>query len=49
MLRERNLARVDVLSAVANRHGFSLLELAVGWLLHRGSVACVMAGVTSPE
>jgi aryl-alcohol dehydrogenase-like predicted oxidoreductase len=49
MLHERNLARVDALAAVASRHGYPLLELAVGWLLHRDSVACVMAGATSPE
>jgi aryl-alcohol dehydrogenase-like predicted oxidoreductase len=49
MLHDRNLARLDALSALANRHGYSLLELAVGWLLYRDSVACVMAGATSPE
>lgn len=49
MLHERNLGRVDALQAVADRHGCSLLDLAVGWLLYRDSVACVMAGATTPE
>lgn len=44
-----NLAAVERLGAVAEKHGRSVLELAFGWLLAQQSVASVIAGATRPE
>ena len=44
-----NLQAVERLEALAARHGRSLVELAVAWLLARPRVASVIAGATSPE
>ncbi|HMK98747.1 MAG TPA: aldo/keto reductase [Acidimicrobiales bacterium] len=44
-----NLQAVERLEALAARHGRSLVELAVAWLLARPCVASVIAGATSPE
>jgi aryl-alcohol dehydrogenase-like predicted oxidoreductase len=42
-----NLARVDRLAELAIRHGISLPDLAIGWLLARPAVGSVIAGATS--
>ncbi len=47
-LTDANLARVERLAAVAARHGRSVLDLAVAWLLAQPAVASVIAGATSP-
>ncbi len=44
-----NMERVERLRAVAERHGHSLLELAIAWLRARDSVISVICGATSPE
>lgn len=41
--------RIDALQAFADRHGISLLELAVGGLAAQPAVASVIAGATRPE
>ena len=46
---EDNLARVEKLSAFADKQGHSLLELAFGWLLSQEGVASAIAGATTPE
>lgn len=43
-----NLARIDRLRAVADRHGRALADLAFGWLLAREIVGSVIAGARSP-
>jgi aryl-alcohol dehydrogenase-like predicted oxidoreductase len=40
---------VEALGELAGRHGHSVLDLAVGWLLSRAPVASVIAGATKPE
>jgi aryl-alcohol dehydrogenase-like predicted oxidoreductase len=42
-------ALVDQLTALAERHGHTLLELAFAWLLSFPAVASVIAGATTPE
>jgi aryl-alcohol dehydrogenase-like predicted oxidoreductase len=44
-----NAAIVEQLSAIAERHGRSILELAFGWLLALRPVASVIAGATTAE
>ncbi len=46
---EKNMDRVDALTAFATEHGHTLLELAMSWLLARPVVASVIAGATKPE
>jgi aryl-alcohol dehydrogenase-like predicted oxidoreductase len=41
------LQTVEGLAALAEKHGQSLLDLALGWLLSRAEVASVIAGATS--
>lgn len=45
----RNWELVEKLGAVADRSGYSMLELAFGWLLAKPLVASVIAGATKPE
>jgi aryl-alcohol dehydrogenase-like predicted oxidoreductase len=40
---------VGRLQAVADDTGHSLVELALGWLLHQNGVAAVLVGATKPE
>ena len=40
---------VGRLQAVADDTGYSLVELALGWLLHQNGVASVLVGATKPE
>ncbi len=49
VLNEATFDRVDALSAWAQQHGHSLLELAFAWLLGRPVVASVIAGATTPQ
>jgi aryl-alcohol dehydrogenase-like predicted oxidoreductase len=44
-----NAALVDRLTALAEGHGHTLLELAFAWLLAFPAVASVIAGATTPE
>jgi aryl-alcohol dehydrogenase-like predicted oxidoreductase len=48
-LTERNWSAVEKLQAFADERGKSLLDLAIGWLLSRPTVASVIAGATTPE
>jgi aryl-alcohol dehydrogenase-like predicted oxidoreductase len=48
-LTDRNFATVDALRGIAQRHGRTLLDLAVSWLLRQAAVASVIAGATSPD
>ncbi len=48
-LSERNLARVEALTAWAEARGHTILELAFAWLLGHPAVSSVIAGATSPE
>jgi aryl-alcohol dehydrogenase-like predicted oxidoreductase len=48
-LTERNWAIVERLAAFCETCGCSLLQLALGWLLHRPAVASVIAGASTPE
>lgn len=48
LLSERTFARLDALSAFADDHGHSLLELAFAWLLGHPAVASVIAGASKP-
>jgi aryl-alcohol dehydrogenase-like predicted oxidoreductase len=48
-LTEANLALAERLEGFAAERGHTLLELALGWLLHRPAVASVIAGATTPE
>jgi aryl-alcohol dehydrogenase-like predicted oxidoreductase len=46
---DANFDYLDKLSAFAESHGHSLLELAFGWLAAQGTVSSVIAGATTPE
>ncbi|RSS78833.1 aldo/keto reductase [Streptomyces sp. WAC06614] len=48
-LTEQRLDAVEALAAVADRHGRSMLELAIGWLAAQPGCASVIAGATSAE
>ncbi|MBL8655025.1 MAG: aldo/keto reductase, partial [Alphaproteobacteria bacterium] len=41
--------RVEALRTLARQSGRRLLELAIGWLLSRPVVACVVAGASKVE
>ena len=46
---EENRAAVEQLAALAARHGRSVVELAIAWLMARPTVASVIAGATSAD
>jgi aryl-alcohol dehydrogenase-like predicted oxidoreductase len=46
---DRMWTTVERLEGFAAEHGYSLLDLAFGWLLSRPAVASVIAGATRPE
>jgi aryl-alcohol dehydrogenase-like predicted oxidoreductase len=46
---ERNWGIVERLEKFAAEHGYSLLEVAFGWLLSKPIVSSVIAGATRPE
>ena len=48
-LTEANWAAIERLDGFCAARGCSLLEVALGWLLHRPAVASVIAGATRPE
>ncbi|RSS42828.1 aldo/keto reductase [Streptomyces sp. WAC07061] len=48
-LTEERLDTVEALAALADRHGRSVLELALGWLSAQPGCSSVIAGATSPE
>ncbi|MEU3778344.1 aldo/keto reductase [Streptomyces sp. NPDC032472] len=48
-LTEERLDTVEALAALADKHGRSLLELAIGWLSAQPGCASVIAGATSAE
>ncbi len=48
-LNAKNFDKLEKLSAYAEDHGHSLLELAFAWLLGHGVVSSVIAGATRPE
>jgi len=48
-LTDDNWTLVERLEGFAAERGHTLLELALGWLLHRPAVASVIAGATRPE
>jgi aryl-alcohol dehydrogenase-like predicted oxidoreductase len=48
-LTDERLAIVAALDTLARTEGHGVLDLAFAWLLARPSVACVIAGATSPE
>ena len=49
IVNERSWKMVEALRGFAERSGHSMLELAYGWLLAKPTVACVMAGASTPE
>ena len=49
MLSERNFETLGKLEAVAEKHGKSMLDLAIGWLASQPHVSSVIAGATKPE
>ncbi|MFF2194188.1 aldo/keto reductase [Streptomyces sp. NPDC058157] len=48
-LTDERLDTVEALAAIAEKHGRTVLELAIGWLSARPGCASVIAGATSPE
>ena len=46
---DENLAKVEKLTAFAEKRGHTLLELAFSWLAAQPTVASVIAGATTPE
>jgi aryl-alcohol dehydrogenase-like predicted oxidoreductase len=48
-ITDRNWRLVEALTALSQKHGRSLIELAFGWLLSHAQVTSVIAGATSPE
>lgn len=48
-LSDERMARVEALADVVRTEGKTLVDLAIGWLLTRDTVASVIAGATSPE
>ena len=49
MLSDANFDRVDALQEFADQRGLTLLQVALGGLASRPSVASVIAGATTPE
>ena len=46
---EEKIDKVEALNELCARYDHSLLDMAMGWLASRPSVASVIAGVTSPQ
>jgi aryl-alcohol dehydrogenase-like predicted oxidoreductase len=49
MLTDESFDRIDTLTAWADKHGHSLLELAFAWLIANPVVSSVIAGATSRQ
>lgn len=48
-LTNERFAKIDRIAQIAERTGFSMVELALGWLAARKPVASVIAGATKPS
>ncbi len=48
-LSDRNFDKIEALSAYAEAHGHTILDLAFAWLLANPVVSSVIAGATRPE
>ncbi|MEU8777535.1 aldo/keto reductase [Streptomyces sp. NPDC048606] len=48
-LTDERLDTVEALAAIGEKHGRTLLELAIGWLIAQPGCASVIAGATSAE
>ncbi len=48
-VQDANWAKVEALRGFADRHGRSLLELAMSWLAAQPTVSSIIAGATKPE
>ncbi len=48
-LNDRHFDMVDQLTPLCEKHGHSLLDLAMGWLAAKPYISCIIAGVTTPE
>jgi aryl-alcohol dehydrogenase-like predicted oxidoreductase len=46
---EKNFTGVEKLSAIADKHGIPLLELALRWCIHQSGVSFVISGVSKME
>ena len=46
---EKNFAGAGKLSAIADKHGIPLLELALRWCIHQSGVSMVVSGVSNIE
>ena len=49
LLTDRTYDRVEALERFASERGHTVVELAIAWLLAKGSVASVIAGATKPD
>jgi aryl-alcohol dehydrogenase-like predicted oxidoreductase len=49
MATEGRFDRIDQLTALAQTHGHTILDLAIGWLLGQPGVSSVLTGATKPE
>jgi aryl-alcohol dehydrogenase-like predicted oxidoreductase len=49
LLTDETFDKLEALERWAGKHGHSLLELAIAWLLAKPAVASVIAGATKPE
>ena len=48
-MTDEHLGKVTGLEEIARRHGKSVGQLAIAWLLARREVSTVIAGATRPE
>jgi aryl-alcohol dehydrogenase-like predicted oxidoreductase len=48
-MTDTNMARLEKLTAFAERRGYKLLDIAMSWIASRPLVASVIAGATKPE
>jgi aryl-alcohol dehydrogenase-like predicted oxidoreductase len=49
LFSDETMDTVEALTRYAEKHGHSVLELAIAWLLAKPAVASVIAGATKPE
>ena len=49
VLNDRNWDTVERLRGIAESHGHSMVEIAIGWLAAQSHVGSVIAGATKPE
>jgi aryl-alcohol dehydrogenase-like predicted oxidoreductase len=47
--KERGFACIGVMRGIAERHGASIAQVALAWLLHQQSVTTVILGAKTPE